>query len=296
MVGAVVTFRRASSRFGEEESVALDRKQLAGVAYAERERLGRTMQYTGPAAWDADSVCAGWRNRDIVAHLAAQDIAAAQLLAGESAVEFGAFREANDGDLWVNGFNEWAVKVREEQPTRQMITDWGQAARAFLVRASRLTDDEWRTKKIEWVAGEIAVRYLVQSRIIEWWFHGEDIREGSGQEENPQHWPVYLANDMAIRMLPWVLGRAGVSFPGRSVAVDLEGVGEGHWHWGLEPRTTPAADKKPDAFINGRGTAFALVAGRRIPSDVALDEGELVVGGDEALAILILQVLRAFVE
>jgi uncharacterized protein (TIGR03083 family) len=276
--------------------VALDRKQLAGVAYAERERLGRTMQYTDPAAWDRDSVAVGWRNRDIVAHLTAQDIAAAQLLAGEPAVEFDAFREANDGDLWVNGFNEWAVKVREEQPTRQMITDWGQAASALLVLASRLTDDEWRTRKIDWVAGEIAVRYLVQSRIIEWWFHGEDIRQGSGQEENPQHWPVFLANDMAIRMLPWALGQAGLSFPGKSVAVDLEGVGEGHWHWGLEPRTTPAEDTKPDAFINGRGTAFALVAGRRMPADAALDEGELVVGGDEALAILILQVLRAFVE
>lgn len=276
--------------------MALERKQLAGVAYAERERLGRTMQFTDPAAWDADSVCTGWRNRDIVAHLAGQDIAAAQLLAGEPAVEFDAFRQANDGDLWVNGFNEWAVKVREEQPTRQMITDWGRAARAFLVLASRLSDDDWRTKKIEWVAGEIAVRYLVQSRIIEWWFHGEDIRQGSGQGENAQHWPVYLANDMAIRMLPWALGQADLSFPGKSVAVDLEGVGEGRWHWGLEPRTTPGEDKKPDAFINGRGTAFALVAGRRVPADVFLDEGELVVGGDEALAILILQLLRAFVE
>jgi uncharacterized protein (TIGR03083 family) len=276
--------------------VALDRKQLEGVAYAERQRLGRTMQYTDPAAWDADSVCTGWKNRDIVAHLAAQDIAGAQLLAGEPAVEFDAFREANDGDLWVNGFNEWAVKVREEQPTRQMITDWGQAARALLVLASRLSDEEWRTKKIDWVAGEIAVRYLVQSRIIEWWLHGEDIRKASGQLQNPQHWPVYLANDMAIRMLPWALGKAGLSFPGKSLAVDLEGVGEGHWHWGLEPRTTPGEDKKPDAFINGRGTAFALVAGRRVPADVVLDEGELVVGGDEALAILILQVLRAFVE
>jgi uncharacterized protein (TIGR03083 family) len=274
----------------------LERKQLAGVAYAERERLGRTMQFTDPAAWDADSVCTGWRNRDIVAHLAGQDIAAAQLLAGEPAVEFDAFKRANDDDLWVNGFNEWAVKVREEQPTRQMITDWGQAARAFLVLASRLSDEDWRAKKIKWVAGEIAVRYLVQSRIIEWWFHGEDIREGSGQGENAQHWPVYLANDMAIRMLPWALGQAGLSFPGKSVAVDLEGVGEGRWHWGLEPRTTPGEDKKPDAFINGRGTAFALVAGRRVPADVFLDEGELVVGGDEALAILILQLLRAFVE
>ena len=165
----------------------------------------------------------------------------------------------------MNGFNEWAVEVREDVPTRQLITDWGKAAQVFLVLSSGLTDDEWASKKVAWVAGEIGLRYLVQSRTIEWWFHQEDIREGAGLEGNPQHDPVYLTNDMAIRMLPWALGQAGLSFPGRSIQVDLEGVGGGTWHWGLEPRTTPPADKKPDAFINGRGTAFALVAGRRWP-------------------------------
>ena len=276
--------------------MTIERTQMLGIARAERDRLGRTMQYAAPDAWEAESLCAGWRNRDIVAHLAAQDTAASQLLAGEPAAEFNAFRVANDGELWVNGFNEWAVKVREDTPTRQLITDWGKAADAFLVLAARLSDDDWRTTKVEWVAGEIGVLYLVQSRIIEWWFHGEDIREGSGLEENPQHWPVYLTNDLAIRMLPWALGRAGLSFPGRSIQVDLEGVGEGTWHWGLEPKTTPPQDKKPDAFIDGRGTAFALVAGRRVAADEYLDDGDLVVGGDEALAIVVLEVLRAFVE
>ena len=60
--------------------MTIDRTQMLGIAHAERERLGRTIQYTPPAVWDAESVCAGWRNRDIVAHLAAQDTAAAQLL------------------------------------------------------------------------------------------------------------------------------------------------------------------------------------------------------------------------
>lgn len=276
--------------------MTVERTQMLGIAHAERERLGRTMQFAAPDTWDADSVCAGWANRDIVAHLAAQDIAAAQLMNGEPAAEFDAFREANDGDLWVNGFNEWAVKVRDEVAARRLITDWGKAAQAFLVLVARLDDDEWRTRKLEWVAGEIGVRYLVQSRTIEWWYHGEDIREGAGLEENPQHWPVYLANDMAIRMLPWALGQAGISVPGKSIQVDLEGVGEGHWHWGLEPRTMPPEDKKPDAFVQGRGTAFAEVAGRRVAADVYLEDGSLVVGGDEALAIAVLQVLRAFVE
>jgi uncharacterized protein (TIGR03083 family) len=269
---------------------------MLGIAHAERERLGRTIQFAPPPVWDADSVCAGWRNCDIVAHLAAQDTAAAQLLGGEPAVELDAFREANDGDLWVDGFNEWAVRVRAETPARQLITDWGDAAGAFLALGARLSDEEWRTKRVDWVAGEIGVRYLVQSRVIEWWLHGEDLREGAGLEENPQHWPVYLTNDLAIRMLPFSLGRAGRSFPGRSVQVDLEGVGEGSWHWGLSPRETPPEDKKPDAFVEGRGLAFALVAGRRHEAGAFLDDGNLVIGGDEDLALAVLTNLRAFVE
>ncbi|HKZ76329.1 MAG TPA: maleylpyruvate isomerase N-terminal domain-containing protein [Actinomycetota bacterium] len=90
----------------------LDRIQLVGIAHAERERLGRTIQYTPPDAWEKDSACAGWRNRDVLAHLTAQEIAAAQVVGGEEATEFQAFREANDGDFWLNGFNEWAVEVR----------------------------------------------------------------------------------------------------------------------------------------------------------------------------------------
>ena len=77
----------------------------------------------------------------------------------------------------MNGFNEWAVEVRADVPTRQLIADWGKAVEAFLVLAARLSDDEWTSKKVEWVAGEIGVRYQSRS---EWWFHQEDIREGAG--------------------------------------------------------------------------------------------------------------------
>jgi uncharacterized protein (TIGR03083 family) len=276
--------------------LAIERERMIGIARAERERLGRTIQYAPADTWQADSVCAGWRNRDIVAHLAAQDVAAAQLVAGEPAVEFDAFRDANGGELWVDGFNEWAVKMRTDVDDRTVIHDWGTAADSFLHFVSQLSDEEWRTKRVEWVAGEIGIRYLVQSRAIEWWFHGEDIRESTGLEENPQHWPVYLANDLAVRMIPYTLGQQGLSFPGRSILVELEGVGEGTWHWGLAPREMPAERHEPDAYIEGRGLAFALVAGRRHAAETFLDDGNLVVGGDEGLATLVLENLHAFVE
>ena len=277
-------------------TVSLPRSTLIGLAHAERDRLGRSIQFAPAGSWEAPSPCEGWRNRDIVAHLAAQDTAAAQLVGGEPAAEFDAFREANDGDLWVTGFNEWAVEVRREVASRQVIADWGRAAGLFLQRVSQVREAEWDRTRIEWVAGEIGLRYLVQSRTIEWWIHGEDLREGTGQEPNLQHWPIYLTNDLAIRMLPYSLGQAGLSFPGRSIEVTLEGMGEGTWHWGLAPRASPAEDKKPDAFIHGRAYPFALVAWRRVPGEAFLDDGNLVVGGDEDLALTVLRNVRAFVE
>jgi uncharacterized protein (TIGR03083 family) len=273
----------------------LERNRLIGIARAERERLGRTIQYADPSTWDGPSPCAGWTNRDVMAHLAAQDTAAAQVAGDEPAEEFDAFRQANDAELWVDGFNQWAVGVRTDLPTRQILSDWGRAADLFCRRAADVPPERWEAFHVPWLAGEIGIRYLVQSRIIEWWYHGEDLREGTGQQPNPQHWPIHLGCDMGIRMLPYALGLAGVSFPGRSIQVDLSGMGDGSWHWGLAPRETPAEDKKPDAWIEGRALAFAMIAGRRIAADVYLDDGTLVIGGDEELASTVLQHLRSFV-
>lgn len=274
----------------------MERTQLIGILHAERERLGRTIQYADPATWEGPSPCEGWSNRDLLAHLAAQDTAAAQLVGDEPAAEFHAFREANDGDLWVDGFNEWAIGVRAELPARRLATDWGRAADLMCARAAAIDPAVWPTRRASWFAGEIGVRYLVQSRIVEWWLHGEDLREGTGQEPNPQHWPVHLVCDMGIRMLPYALGLAGLSYAGASVQIDLSGMGEGAWHWGLSPRESPAEDKKPDAWIEGRALAFALVAGRRVPAEAYLDDGSLVVGGDEQLALTVLHHVRAYVE
>ncbi len=275
--------------------MTVDRNELLGIARAERERLGRTIQYAPAASWDNDSACTGWQNRDVIAHLGAQEAAAAQVVAGEPAAEFDGFREAN-GDFWVDGFNEWAVVRRKDLSSRQVITEWGAAADRFLVHAAKVPAEEWERVRVPWVAGEIGIRYLVQSRIVEWWLHGDDVRKGTALGENPQHWPIHLTCDMGIRMLPYTLSLAGLSFPGTSVRVELSGVGSGSWHWGLGPRETPTSGRTPDATIEGRASAFAMIAGRRVPADVYLDDGNLVIGGKEDLALAVLANVRAYVE
>lgn len=275
--------------------MTFERTQLVAIARAEREGLGRTIQYASPESWEQASACPGWWNRDVIAHMAAQDHVAAQLLGDEDPEELDAYRALLDGEPFtIDGFNAWVVNRRSGLAYREVLTHWGRAADLLLDRAADLSDETWNSKRVSWLAGDIGVPYLVQSRIVEWWLHGDDVRLGAGMEPRVQHWPIHVTNDLGIRMLPWALTRAGFAFRDMSLQVDLEGAGGGSWHWGLAPGEVPREDQKADAYVQGRALAFALVAGRRMDPGAFLDDGSLVIGGDEDLAGVILQHLRAY--
>jgi uncharacterized protein (TIGR03083 family) len=276
--------------------VSLDRTTLLGIAQAERQRLGRTVQFADPQTWEQPSALPGWWNRDVMAHLAAQDTAAAHVVKGDPPEELDEFRQHLDGGPFtVDGFNEWAVERRSGLPTREVLVTWGQAADALLGYAGLLSEDEWDTGRFPWLAGEIAARYLIQSRIVEWWVHGEDMRATNGLGPEYQHWPIHLTIDMGIRMLPWALAEAGLDLTGFSVEVEVDGAGGGRWHWGLGAGQVPPADTKPDTTIVGRAPHLALVAARRISAEDALASGNLVTGIDAQLGATILRHIRAFV-
>jgi uncharacterized protein (TIGR03083 family) len=279
--------------------VAIGREALLGMAHAERQRLGRMVQFAEPETWELPSAAAGWWNRDVMAHLGAGDTAAAQLVAGESSEELDAYREQLGRESFtVDGWNAWTVARRAGIETRELLDVWGRAAESLLEYAARLDDEEWRDARYPWVAGDIAPKYLVQSRVVEWFLHGEDMRATNGVAQGWQigwqHWPVYLTIDLAVRMLPWALGQIGVDLRGRSVQVDVSGAGEGSWHWGLGVGEVPDPDRKPDALILGRAPQFALVAGKRLSPDDVLAAGTVVLGGDVDVADLILRTIRAY--
>jgi uncharacterized protein (TIGR03083 family) len=275
--------------------VSLDREQLLGVAHAERQRLGRTIQYAGPESWEQPSAADGWWNRDVMAHLAAGDTIAAQLVADEPTVELDEFRaDLGQAPFDLDVFNAWTVNRRSGQETREVLTTWGQAAGSFLGHCATLSDRDWAERRFDYVEGPIAARYLVQTRVVEWWLHGEDMRATNGLGPQWQHWPIYLTIDMAVRMLPWSLGRSGYDLSGLSVEVQVDGAGQGDWHWGLGSGEMPAGEKKPDAQLVGRAPQLALVAGQRLKVDDALLSGNVVLGGERDLSELILRHLRAF--
>ena len=276
--------------------MTISRSQLEGVAHAERQRLGRTIQFAAPEIWEQPSTCPGWWNRDLMAHLAGQDTAAAQLLKGDTAEELDAYRATLDGqELTTDGLNVFLVNHRSGLPYREVLAAWGQAAEAFLGYAALLDDAAWNDRRFEWLSGAIAAKYLIQSRVVEWWVHGEDLRASADLDPGFQHWPIHLTIDLGVRMLPWALGRAGLDLSGRTVDIRLEGAGEGAWHWGLGAGEAPSPETRPDAVIEGRAPQFALVAARRLSADDVLESGTVVVGGDRAIGETVVRAIRAFV-
>jgi uncharacterized protein (TIGR03083 family) len=275
----------------------LTRDRMLAIARAEREALGRTVQYTPPDRWEAESPAEGWRVKDVLAHLAASDVAAASVVAGETLDEVQEYRKTLEPGtpLSGDGFNDWSVARRAETPVHSLALEWGRAADLFLARVAEATDEEWFEKEVAWITADLRLRYLVMVRVAEWYGHGEDIREGAALPPRLEHFPIYVVNDLSIRMLPYSLSLAGHSFPGKTVEIELHAEGEGTWRRRLDASIEESPKGgRPDAYIIGRGYAFASVANGRADPDVCLYEGLLNVGGRVDIAEAVLRSLRSF--
>ena len=274
----------------------LDRTWLLGVARHERDGFGRTVQYTPPDRWELPTQLGDWRAKDVLAHLSSSEVAIASVLNEEPPAEFEAYLKESGArpsslDEFMNGFNASTVAKRADSTPRSLALEWGNAADLWLARASRFADDDWG-RNVTWAVEEIPRHAIVQSRVAEWWVHGEDIRAAVGLPTRLEHEPIFVINDYAVRQLTFRLGQEGLSFPGRSVQIDLDGPGEGSWRRGLSRGYRPDPKGEPDAYIEGRGIAFALVAARRVDPDLYLYDGDLQVGGDVDLARTVLRNLR----
>jgi len=274
----------------------LDRTWLLGVARREREALGRAIQYTDPGAWGNPSAWRGRAIADVLAHLTATDQAAAAVFGEEPAAEVEEYRQtlADERDFSFTGFRDWSVVRRAEQPVHALAREWGKAADLLISRATEVADEAWHDREVDWFGEPLRAGYLVQHRVCQWWVHGQDIRQGGGQAFRREHDPTWVVNDFAIQLIPYALSLEGHAFPGMSVRVDLEEVGEGKWHKSLDGPQPPPEGKKPDVTIEGRGSWFALLASNRADADTALYEGVLVYGGNVTAGEAVLRTLRAF--
>ncbi|MGN9838441.1 maleylpyruvate isomerase family mycothiol-dependent enzyme [Nonomuraea sp. H19] len=89
---------------------------------AEAARLDRFFSGLGESDWQRPSRCAGWSVRDVLAHLAGEEMYNHACLDGT--VQDLMTRLTVEGVTGFNDFNEWSVRRRRGLPVEQVLEEW----------------------------------------------------------------------------------------------------------------------------------------------------------------------------
>lgn len=89
---------------------------------AEAARLDRHFSGLDEAGWLRPSRCDGWTVRDVLAHLAGEELYNQACLHGS--VQELLSRLADEGIGGYNDFNEWCVRQRRELPIEEVLEEW----------------------------------------------------------------------------------------------------------------------------------------------------------------------------
>jgi len=216
--------------------------------------------------------CPGWTVSDVVLHLAQTDEAAVASAQGR----FMSFVSAAGGGQGPQDVDEAAamlVAAERGGSVEQLYSRWRDGAE---VQLASLAEGDL-SRRVTWVAGEMAARTLATTRLTECWIHTGDIADAVGVNLEPTDRLWHIAR-LAWRTLPYAFARAGRSLEG-SVAVVLTAPDETTWEF---------RDGDALTTITGRAEDFCLVAGRRVAPSVTSLVGE----GPDADAVL--ELVRTF--
>jgi len=92
---------------------------------AEAARLDGFFAELDDEGWKQPTRCAGWRRREMLAHLAGSEVYNRASLDGEVSALLK--RAADAGVTDVDGFNDWMVREREDSEAADVLAEWREA-------------------------------------------------------------------------------------------------------------------------------------------------------------------------
>jgi uncharacterized protein (TIGR03084 family) len=198
--------------------------------------------------------CEGWTIHDVVLHLAQTDELAIQSARGEWDRESGLAEMFTGGGQVARNVDEMAgamVDAQRNTTGAEVRARWHASAdelRAVLAETEP-------SKRVHWVAGDMAAQTLATTRLSECWIHTDDVAEALGIELEPTDRLRHIAR-LAWRTIPYAFARSGRDAPG-PVAFEL--VGPHGDRWEFEPAGPPVT------VIRGPAFDLCRVAAQRVP-------------------------------
>jgi uncharacterized protein (TIGR03083 family) len=223
----------------EEEELMpakLNQAELKAELVEERRLLTAYLEALPEGAWDKESLCEGWRIKDVVAHVVGN---AADISSG------------NTADAGSPEYNARQVAERTDRTPAQLLEEWATVGPAFEDGITALDDAFFNADYPPFgTVGEALRRFSEDT-----WIHRQDIRVPLGDGVDPQGPGVFAVLAVALFEAETRMPQHAPSV--RSVTIDADGSKE----------TVKVADEGVDVTVSGDAATIALVATGRYDLD-----------------------------
>jgi uncharacterized protein (TIGR03083 family) len=214
----------------------ITQKQVNEELKAERALLTAYLESLPDGAWDKESLCEGWRIKDVIAHVVG------------NAVDISS---GNTTDAGSPEYNARQVAERKDRTPAELLTEWATAGPAFEDGLLALDEAFWTADYPPFGTVGEAVRRFVEDT----WVHRQDIRIPLGDGVDPSGPGPRAVFAVALFEMAT---RIPEHAPGvRSVTIETEGFSE----------TAKVADDGVDVVVSGDASTIALVATGRYDLD-----------------------------
>lgn len=201
------------------------------------------------AGLNLPSRCDGWSIADVLLHLAQTNEMATASVQGRFDEELAQLADGIEGSGSVNdGAGALVAKQRGAAPAE--VRERWQASGSDLLAAFRACDPH---QQVPWVAGHLAARTLMTTRLSETWIHTGDVAHGLGVDL-PATGRLWHITRLAWRTVPYALAQAGKT-PAGPVAFRLTAPDGSAWDFETD---SPAV-----TVVTGDAADVCAVAGQR---------------------------------
>ena len=241
---------------------------------AQRDELDGILARLDDDAWATPTPrCPGWTVADVVLHLAQTDEAAIDSAEGRLTA-LADFTGAGETLRDVDDLAALAVANERGASGAELYARWRSAAERQWASLAACEP----SRRVRWVAGEMAARTLATTRLSECWIHTGDIADALRLELVPSDRLWHIAR-LAWRTLPYAFARDDRALSG-PVALNLRAPDGSVWEL--------REDGEAVTTVTGPALEFCLVAGQRLRAS----ESALVAEGPDAASVL--ELVRTF--
>lgn len=233
------------------------------------------------ADWSQPTDCPGWTVKDIYAHIVGTE----STLLGRPAPAVDLPPNLPHVRNDMGRFNETWVLSYSERSGSELLADLGEVVTER--RAALATMDQAAFDTVAWTpAGEDTYGRYMRIRVMDQWFHEQDVREAIGRPGHLDGLAPQVVLDEITAAIGYVVGKKAGLPAGTLARIDLKGPMSHRWDVEVTDvaRVVDWLPREPDFTITMPGHTFCRVVGGRRAWDHPWVRSATVIEGDDELA------------